>query len=214
MGWAPFLFKCPKCGCEDESKFSSTGRGGGPATLGELGWCGCLNCNAVLFGDIEFYDGEYHLSNRVDMVHYEIAKEIVEDTLSINDMITKLEKYERLPIYDTVKEVTTLLEKVNQIALQNLRRDEVLMQNIKDFIIMVSTSEIERLRKLVAFYQGEVPERNHPIEEEYRLLAMMDKSQRSKIQTDRLVYLAGIILSANDKSNTLFKDELDKAEKA
>ena len=76
-------------------------------------------------------------------------------------------------------------------------------------VICDMEQEIERLRKLVSFYQGEGI--SHIIEMEYRELAEISPEQRTQKQIDRLVTLAQILSKAADKQNECFKQELDKA---
>lgn len=70
-------------------------------------------------------------------------------------------------------------------------------------------AEVERLRKLVAFYQGEGP--SHEIEAEYRKLADIPPLKRKKAQVRRLLILARVLSRAVDAEHQAFKAELDKA---
>jgi hypothetical protein len=69
---------------------------------------------------------------------------------------------------------------------------------------------IEKMRKLVAFYQGEVRGNMHPIEREYAELVSIEPRDRTVQSQDRLIVLANALIQAADVSRKAFKKELDK----
>lgn len=77
------------------------------------------------------------------------------------------------------------------------------------FIDILQT-EVEQLRKSLAFYLGENKQFAHKIETEYIKLTGIKPSERTKDQTDRLVALAKAISDAADASDKAYLIELDK----
>jgi hypothetical protein len=61
---------------------------------------------------------------------------------------------------------------------------------------------IEHLHKTIAWYQGEYPEENHPLEKEHRELCEIDRDKRTPEQTERLILVARAV------SNSSYAEEI------
>jgi hypothetical protein len=81
------------------------------------------------------------------------------------------------------------------------------VDRVTEEVIKALKQEVEQLRRLVAFYQGEGP--GHALEREYRKLADIPAEKRTDAEIKRLIVLARVLSRAVDIQDAAFQKAMD-----